>query len=247
MAHYAPNNDGHQAVNRAFLVVTPTLARNYSQSPTYEDNPAAHLKTEFGFDVLEVAEGQYASDAYRDFIGFQVATPLLDALPRRGMASPCHRFSETWIRPWARIATPCIPAHPQGGKDGLFFLVSAPRRESRRKSSLYNMSKASYRKNWGKNYKAPSTGRKNRRPFIIKLVPEVEQLQDAEFAIAHSLKPKPCSRSSFNIDARPISAPPERPATQSNSICVCRNNFDTGALAKPGAYFMADRAYRAPG
>lgn len=35
----------------------------------------AHVKTEFGFDVLEVAKGRYAPDAYRDFIGFEVAQP----------------------------------------------------------------------------------------------------------------------------------------------------------------------------
>ena len=44
---------------------------------TYAQNPAAHLKTEFGFDVLEVAKERYAPDAYHDFIGFEVAKPLL--------------------------------------------------------------------------------------------------------------------------------------------------------------------------
>ena len=45
---------------------------------TYEENPLAHVKTEFGFDVLEVAQGRYAPDSYHDFIGFGVSVPLLE-------------------------------------------------------------------------------------------------------------------------------------------------------------------------
>ena len=45
---------------------------------TYADDPAAHLKTEFGFDVLQVARGHYPPKAYHDFIGFQVSKDLLD-------------------------------------------------------------------------------------------------------------------------------------------------------------------------
>jgi hypothetical protein len=41
-------------------------------------NKLAHVKTEFGFDVLEVARGRYAPDSYHDFIGFGVAIPLLE-------------------------------------------------------------------------------------------------------------------------------------------------------------------------
>src|SRR5207244_5830196 len=44
----------------------------------YEDDPGAHLKTEFGFDVLEVAKERFAPDSYHEFIGFEVAKPLLE-------------------------------------------------------------------------------------------------------------------------------------------------------------------------
>ena len=38
----------------------------------------AHLKTEFGFDTLQVAKNRYASQQYHDFIGFQVSKSLLE-------------------------------------------------------------------------------------------------------------------------------------------------------------------------
>ena len=45
---------------------------------TYWDNPVAHIRTEFGFDVLQVASGRYAPDRYRNFIGFQVSRDVLE-------------------------------------------------------------------------------------------------------------------------------------------------------------------------
>jgi hypothetical protein len=76
LAHYAADNEGHRiGVNRAVPVLYPKLKRKYGDSVTYEQDNLAHLKTEFGFDVLQVARGRYASDGYHDFIGFGVSTP----------------------------------------------------------------------------------------------------------------------------------------------------------------------------
>ncbi len=79
LAHYAADNDGHRiGVNRAVPVLYPKLKKKYGDSVTYEEDQLAHVKTEFGFDVLEVAQGRYASDNYHDFIGFGVSVPLLE-------------------------------------------------------------------------------------------------------------------------------------------------------------------------
>jgi len=83
MSHYAADNDGHRlAVNRVVPLLYPELKKKYGDVLTFEDNPLAHVKTEFGFDVLEVAKERYAPDAYHDFIGFEVAQPLLDKRKR---------------------------------------------------------------------------------------------------------------------------------------------------------------------
>src|SRR5580704_18060544 len=73
LAHYAADNDGHPlGTNRAVPLLYPKLRKKYGDSVTYEENPLAHVKTEFGFDVLEVSQGRYAPDNYHDFIGFEV-------------------------------------------------------------------------------------------------------------------------------------------------------------------------------
>ncbi len=78
LAHYAADNKGHRlAVNRAVPVLYSRLRDRYGDMVTYEDDPIAHAKTEFGFDVLEIAQHRFASESYRNFIGFRVAQDLL--------------------------------------------------------------------------------------------------------------------------------------------------------------------------
>src|SRR5258706_3247868 len=68
MAHYAADNNGHRtATNRAVPVLYPKLRKKFGDSVSYEDDKLAHVKTEFAFDVLEVAKERYAPESYHDF------------------------------------------------------------------------------------------------------------------------------------------------------------------------------------
>ena len=79
LSHYAADNDGHRiGTNPAVPILYPKLEKKYGNYITYEQDPLAHVKTEFGFDVLEVAKQRYAPDSYHDFIGFEVDAPLLE-------------------------------------------------------------------------------------------------------------------------------------------------------------------------
>src|SRR5256885_14678583 len=79
MAHYAADNNGHRiGTNRAVPLLYPQLKKKYDDSVTYEQDKLAHTKTEFGFDVLEVARERFAPDSYHDFIGFEVEQGLLE-------------------------------------------------------------------------------------------------------------------------------------------------------------------------
>jgi hypothetical protein len=79
LEHYAADTEGHRiATNRAVPMLYPELRRKFGSSVAYWDNPVAHIRTEFGFDVLQVASGRYAPDRYRSFIGFQVSRAVLE-------------------------------------------------------------------------------------------------------------------------------------------------------------------------
>ena len=66
------------AVNPSVGVAYPKLASEFGRTVTYADNPTAHLRVEFGFDVLQVARGNYAPQSYHDFIGFETSKDLLN-------------------------------------------------------------------------------------------------------------------------------------------------------------------------
>ena len=80
LSHYAADNNGHpMAVNRAVPLFYPGAgARSSAGWLPMPMIRFSHAKTEFAFDVFQAAKGRYASAAYKRFIGFQVARPLLE-------------------------------------------------------------------------------------------------------------------------------------------------------------------------
>ena len=98
VAHYGADVEGHSiAVNRAVPLLFPKLRRRFGEEVTYADNPSAHLQTEFGFDVLQVARGHYASKVYHDFIGFQVSKDLLDRAFQKTYGLTLKDLFARWI------------------------------------------------------------------------------------------------------------------------------------------------------
>src|SRR6266851_9248208 len=73
LSHYASDIVGHPAVNQSVAIQYPKLRAKFGDSVRYAQGKTAHLKTEFGFDTVQVAKNRYASQRYHDFIGFQVS------------------------------------------------------------------------------------------------------------------------------------------------------------------------------
>ncbi len=79
LCHYNADNYGHPlGTNRAVPVLFPKLEKKYGDTVTYAQGHIAHTRTEFSFDVLQVVQSDYKSLAYHDFIGFEIAQPLLE-------------------------------------------------------------------------------------------------------------------------------------------------------------------------
>src|SRR5437660_8198653 len=78
LAHYASDNSGHPTINRVTAIEFPKLRKKFGDSVTYAQDPKAHIRTEFGFDMVQVAKQRYTSDSYHDFIGFEVSKPVLE-------------------------------------------------------------------------------------------------------------------------------------------------------------------------
>jgi hypothetical protein len=101
------------------------------------------------------------------------------------------------------------------------------------------MSKASYRKQWGKDYERPGPGTRV-LARIIALVPKIGPLK------ALSLRmPTPQAEAMFQDSFNKALDQYQHllDDQKAGHLSLRDRNFDTGAPTKPGAYFMADRAY----
>src|SRR5580693_2864587 len=161
LAHYTSDVAGHPAVNEAVAIEYPKLRAKYGNSVKYAEDHTAHLKTEFGFDMVQVAKNRYASQQYHNFIGFQVSKPLLertfpivygvelkDVLTHEDLAVGTYRFAISRMIPeMTRVA---LRTHE---KD---MMKETP--DFAKKKFLYRLSRSDYEKEWGKDYTKPDFG-----------------------------------------------------------------------------------------
>ena len=112
LSHYTSDIAGHPAVNMAVAIEYPKLQAKYGKSVRFAEGKTAHLKTEFGFDMVQVAKNRYASEHYHDFIGFKVSKELLertfpvvygvelkDVLPRLDLTIGSYRYTVSNLIP----------------------------------------------------------------------------------------------------------------------------------------------------
>jgi len=243
LAHYAADIAGHpMATNRAVPLLYPKLKKRFGNIITYEDDPLAHVKTEFGFDVLEIAQQRYASDSYHDFIGFEVAKPLLEKAFQETYGLPLKVVlsdEDQVLNSYRRAVSKQIP---QATRIAWTLKKDEIRKDApgiTKKKFLYNLSRASYEKQWGKNYKRPTFWEKF-LAFIYKLLPKIGPLRVLQFRTPTPQTQK-LFESSFNatLDRYRVFLSDEA----AGHLKLINDNFDTGDMTGPGKYRMNDEAH----
>jgi hypothetical protein len=244
VAHYASDNSGHRlATNRSVPILYPKLGKKFGPVVTYADDPNSHLKTEFGFDVLEVAKGRYASQAYHDFIGFSVAQELLDRafLETYGItvkslikdeeeAISSYRHSVGSLIPEAtRIAWELKKDDIQKDTPGLT-----------RNKFLYNLKRSSYEQEFGKNYQKP-TFKEKFLAWLTRILPKIGPLKALAFRTPTPQTEK-LLEESFNKTLDSYRGYLTE-LSEGEHIVLPNDNFDVGAATTRGEYTLADAAY----
>jgi len=175
LAHYVSDVDGHPAVNHAVALRYPKLRAKYGSSVKYAQNKSAHLKTEFGFDTLQVAKNRYAPDQYHDFIGFEVSQPLLErtfpivygmdlkkVLPHEDLAIGTYRWAISQLIP--HMTKVALQLHQKQ------LAKESPNFQKRR--FLYRISRTDYERSWGRNYQRPGLGTRF-LAALLRVVPKI--------------------------------------------------------------------------
>jgi hypothetical protein len=104
---------------------------------------------------------------------------------------------------------------------------------------LYNLSRASYEKNWGKKYQKPTFGEQF-LGFLWKLLPKIGPLKVLEFRTP-TPETEHMFEQSFNVTLDRYRTLLE--ATGSGRLELPNSNFDVGETTGPGKYSMNDDAH----
>jgi Zinc dependent phospholipase C len=243
LAHYAADNNGHRiATNLSVPILYPKLRREFGREVTYWDNPLAHIRTEFGFDVLQVAQGRYAPDRYRAFVGFEVSKPVLerafldtygielkDVFGSLDLALGTFRYSVGSIIPgMTRVAW-------QLKKDQIAKEIPGVTK----RKFLYNLSRSSYEKEWGTEYHRPGF-RTRVVTWIVRIMQKIGVFKSVAFR-APTPEVEKMFMASFNatvVNYRALLA-----NVSAGRLELANENFDLGQPAAAGKYLGADQAY----
>jgi len=242
LSHYASDIAGHPAVNQAVAIEYPKLRAKYGKSVRYAENKTAHLKTEFGFDTVQVAKNRYASQQYHDFIGFQVSKPLLervfpvvygvelkDVLTHEDLAVGSYRFAISRLIP--QMTQVALQTHKKE-------LMRETPNFARRKF-LYRLSRSGYEKEWGKDYVKPGVGTRI-LSTLLRYMPRVGPFKGLGFD-----NPTPQTEDlyikSINTTVDQYRSFLEQVRTDTLVLPNC--DLDSGQATKAAEYSLTDDSY----
>jgi hypothetical protein len=242
LSHYASDIAGHPAVNQAVAIEYPKLRAKFGKSVRYAQDKTAHLKTEFGFDTVQVAKNRYASQQYHDFIGFQVSKALLervfpvvygvelkDVLAHEDLAVGSYRFAVSRLIP--RMTQVALQTHK---KDMMRETPNFAKRKF-----LYRLSRSDYEKQWGKDYVKPGVGTRI-LSTLLRYMPRIGPFKGLAFN-----NPTPKTEDlyfkSINTTVDQYRAFLEQ--VRSNTLMLPNCDLDSGQPTKAAEYSLTDDAY----
>jgi hypothetical protein len=189
-----------------------------------------------------VAQGRYAPDQYRAFIGFEVAKPLLERAFRdtyglemkevfgnEDLAFGSFRYSVSNIIPgMTRVAW-------QLKKDT--FIKEIP--GVTKKRFLFNLSRSSYEKKWGRQYHRPGIGTRL-LAWVFEMIPKAGPFKSLAFR-APTPEVEKMFMASFNatVDSYRVLLA----NVGAGNLDLPNENFDLGRPVEADQYKGADLAY----
>jgi hypothetical protein len=243
LAHYAADTEGHHlATNLSVALMYPKLAKKYGPVVTYDQKPSAHAQVEFGFDVDQVAEGNYAPHAYHEFIGFEVSEPVLE---RAFARTYCVDLSSVFVSvdlaigSYRHAVSSVIPRTTKVAWHMKKHEIQNSHPSEVRGEFIYNVSHSEYRKDWGTLYEKPGISARI-KAFFLRLVPKVGPFSALAF---HPPTPEveQMYMHSFNETLEHYRG--MLLAQQEGRLQLPNENLDTGELTKPTAYPFTDETY----
>ena len=243
LSHYASDICGHPlAVNKSVAIEYPKLRERYGNSVRYAQDKSAHLKTEFGFDAVQVAKQRYAPEQFHDFIGFKVSKPLLErvfpvvyglqlkeVLPREDLAIGTYRYSVSTLIP--KMTQVALETHKKE------LVQETPNFDKRK--FLYRLSRSDYEREWGTEYERPGLGTRI-LATMLRWIPKVGPFKGLGYK-APTPQTEDLYIKSINVTVDDYRKLLEE--VGSGKPMLGNSDLDTGNPTKPGEYSLTDQTY----
>lgn len=242
LSHYASDISGHPVINHVVALEFPKLKKKYGDTVTYGDDPKSHIRTEFGFDMVQVAKNRYTSDRYHDMIGFEVSKPLLE-----------RAFFETYglklgdvfgnvdlaIGSYRRSVSALIPEMTRVALLSRRDVIVQDTPNFNKKKFLFYLSRSNYEHQWGTVYRKPGIGSRI-LAFILRLIPKVGPFKAVNFKIP--------TKQTEDMYIKSVNDTVENYASllstvKAGKLDLPNRDFDTGRETRAGEYALTDKAY----
>jgi len=245
LCHYNADKYGHSiGINPGVPMTYPKVEKKFGDTATYGEDPVAHVRMEFSFDVLQTARGNYAPDTYHDFIGFKVARPLLErsffriyGINVNDLFNNLGRTIGTfrWV---VKDLFPVITRAAWASKKGD---ISKATPGATGRKFIYTMHRKNYNREFvSKDEPPPSFA--NLWSLLIRIAPKIGPLRVLKFKAPGAIAEKLFIQS-FDTTIKYYSLYVSD--LRSGPIFLDNINFDTGLDTAPDEYRLADKTYTA--
>jgi hypothetical protein len=243
LSHYMTDKYGHSmSTNLNVPIIYPKLQKKFGNVVTYNDDHTSHSRMEFAYDVLQIGQNGYTSEGYHDFIGFNIAVPVLE-----------RAFYETYGRELGSIFSNINSSinTMRWGVRNLFPVLTKSAYKANQtdiekmhpgitaRKFQYKMSKRSFNLQFGKERYEPKFFAKV-LVFFIKILPKIGPLKTLKFKSPGEKGQKLFAQSfdailkNYKIAVNQISK---------DQLVLPDIDFDTGNPTRIGEYPLADKTY----
>ncbi|CAM3919421.1 zinc dependent phospholipase C family protein [Mucilaginibacter galii] len=243
LSHYMADKYGHSmATNVTVPELYPKLKQKFGNVVTYENDHTSHSRMEFAYDAVQVGRSNYASVAYHDFIGFNIATPVLEKAFFKTYGQQLNVIFKNFDASISMM---------RWGVKNLFPALTkkawrAKRREIRQangnakvRSFKYKMSRRMYNKEFsGKRNKPDFKARA--LAFLVKVMPKIGPLKNLKFVYPGVEGEKRFTQVFDTIIQKYAIASRQWDA---QTLTLNDINLDTGEPLGYGDYHLADNTY----
>jgi hypothetical protein len=203
----------------------------------------AHMRMEFGFDVLEIAKGNYASQNYHNFIGFKVDTAVLARAFRETYQLDINKVFKNHfqlsVETFRWIVANIFPALTKAGWVAKKGTIKKNDTTKATRHFSYKMHQKQYDKQFGKGYKRPGF-KAALLSYLIRVLPKVGPLRALRFKTPTPQSQKYLEQSIdtvlhyYSVHLQQLTA---------HNLHLKDKDYDTGNLTANCEYSLANETY----